>query len=217
MFANATPWGFTSFGPLLDVMGTETDMFDNGKWSPEPSSRFNLRRTLCYHKPYLLLINTDFTKIGYEGIEQYFQRCLFYGVYPSMFSADAADKPYWEDPTLYNRDRPLFKKYLPLIQDLSTAGWEPVTWARSDNPDVLVERYGKKYLTLLNTASTPQTVKISMDGAHFRAGRQDHELTIADAMTGESLAAVPVKQPAEVQVTLKTSETRVLSFVQVEK
>ena len=212
LFANATPWGFTAFGPLLDVMGTETNMFDNGKWSPEPEARFNLRRTLCYHKPYLLLINTDFTKVGTQGIELYFQRCLFYGVFPSMYSADAADHPYWEDPKLYNRDRPLFKQYIPVIQKLSSAGWEPVTWARSDTPDVLIERYGTKYLTVLNTATEPRTVEISIDAAHFGAAKPDSEFAVSDAMTGQKLAVLPAQPPTEVQISLQPSETRVLSL-----
>ena len=211
LMANATPWGFTAFGPLLDVMGTETDMFSDGKWVGEADDRFNLRRTLCYHKPYLLLLNTDFSKLDYDKMGLYFQRCMFYGIFPSMFSANAADHAYWEDPKLYNRDRPLFKKYLPVISLLSSAGWEPVTHARSSQEPVWLERYGRNYLTVLNSADAPRTVSISLDPAWMASGKR---LTVKDAITGESVTAIAAKDATSVKLTLAPSETRVLRIMQ---
>ncbi|MDQ2688540.1 MAG: hypothetical protein M3Y28_11815, partial [Armatimonadota bacterium] len=154
LMANSTPWRFWTFMPLLDIAGTETNWLSDGHWQPDSDAVFNLRRTLCYHKPYLLLQNTDFDKFGSPEVEKYFQRSLFYGVFPSMFSVNAADKPYWQNPSWYNRDRTLFTTYIPAIKRLSAAGWEPVTDARSDNPHVYVERYGKTYLTVLNDSHT---------------------------------------------------------------
>jgi hypothetical protein len=167
--ANTAPVRKSAFAPLFDVMGIETNWLPGGQWTPEDDAIFNLRRTLSYHKPYLLLQNTDYDKFGTPEVEKYFRRCLFYGVFPSMFSADAANSPYWETPRWYNRDRPLFKRYLPIIQRLSAAGWEPVTWAHSDNPDVYVERYGKDDLTLFNDSKERQRAEISLD-PEFKQG-----------------------------------------------
>lgn len=214
LMANSTPWRFAAFGSRLDVMGTETDMFSNGNWSPEPDARFNLRRTVCYHKPYLLLLNTDFTKLSFAKIELYFQRCLFYGVFPSMFSVNAADHPYWEDPTLYNRDRPLFQKYVPVIQRLSRAGWEPVTGARADVPTVWLERYGKQYLTVLNSADAPQEVRVQIDPAYF-GGRRAASWRVQDAVTGEAVPIEPGKNRLMARLRLQGSETRVLALTPV--
>ena len=64
------------------------------------------------------------------------------GLYPSMFSANSFSGRYWETPVLYERDRPLFKRYIPLIRRLNTAGWQPITYATSSDASVYVERYG---------------------------------------------------------------------------
>src|SRR6185369_16371776 len=102
----------------------------DGQWRPDSDETFNLRRTMSAQKPYLLLMNTDYEKFTSVDVEKYFQRSLFYGVYPSMFSADAATKAYWDNPKWYNRDRPLFRKYIPILKRFSAAGWEPITEAK---------------------------------------------------------------------------------------
>jgi len=97
-------------------------------------------------------------------MEAFLARCLFYGHFASCFSVDASSFPYFEDSTLYERDRSLFVKYVPLVRQLDAAGWAPVTHASSDRSDVLVERFGGAgagggtlpYFTALN------------DGAQFR-------------------------------------------------
>ena len=208
LMANSTPWRFSVFAPLLDVLGTETDWFPGGTWRPDSDAVFNLRRTVCYHKPYLLLLNTDFTKIDSAQVERYFRRCLFYGVFPSMFSADAATHPYWEEPHWYDRDRPLFQKYLPVIQRLSAAGWEPVTWARSNRPSVWLERYGTHYLTALNSGDVPAEAQIRIDAARLWPGVARPRLVIRDALTGEN---IPVNGTI-VRLTLQAGETRVLAL-----
>jgi hypothetical protein len=164
LMANTVPWRFSAFAPNLDVLGTETNMFnDDGSFAPDSDAIMNLRRTSAYHKPYLLLLNTDFSKVSESGIELYFERCLFYGIYPSMFSADADSNPYWQNPQFYNRDRPLFKTYIPLIRTLSQAGWQPVTLAHSSNPNIWIERYGSKYFTILNPTDRLQSTAITID------------------------------------------------------
>ncbi|MBQ6247897.1 MAG: hypothetical protein IJK04_13585 [Kiritimatiellae bacterium] len=96
-------------------------------------------------------------------VERYMQRVLFYGLQPSMFSVDAASNPYWENPAIYDRDRDLFKKYVPLVREVAEAGWEPVTLARSSNRNVFVERFGRRYLTLCNDTSRPQKTRVTVD------------------------------------------------------
>lgn len=43
---------------------------------------------------------------------------------------------------LYNRDRDLFTKYIPLLQSINKCGWEPVTFIRTSPTGVIVERWG---------------------------------------------------------------------------
>jgi len=159
LMANATPIRYSIFAPLCDVLGIEANWLDaTGKYTPETDSTLNLRRTMSGKKPYLILQNTDYDKFTPEYVEKYFARCLFYGIYPSMFSANAADNPYWETPRRYNRDRKLFKKYIPLVKRLSAADWEPLTYATVSNRKVWIERYGKRLFTLYNaTVSAHET------------------------------------------------------------
>ncbi len=144
MFANAVLWQFAFPAPLLDVLGTEINWLHHGEYLPDTDAVMNFRRALCRQKPYCLLMNTDYAKFTPELVERYFQRCLFYGVWPGFFDEEAASKdPYWAPAKKwYERDRPLFKKYIPLLRRLTAAGWQPLTHAVCDNPKILVERFG---------------------------------------------------------------------------
>jgi hypothetical protein len=148
------------------VMGTETDWMQGGKFLPPSDRQMSLWRTLSGAKPYLLLMNTPFDKFGSEQVVLYFQRSLFYGFYPSMFSHNASENPYWENPKWYNRDRHLFKKYLPLIREVAEAGWQPVTGARCENKNIWIERFGDArpcYFTLCNDTRESQSGFLVLD------------------------------------------------------
>ena len=161
MFANGVPYRFGFLCPWLDVMGTETDWLSGGAYQPSSHAQMAYWRTLSGAKPYLLLMNTDYEAFG-PYVERYFQRSLFYGMYPSMFSHNAAENPYWQNPKWYNRDRALFQKYLPVIRRIAEAGWQPVTGAACDNSAIWVERYGPdangtRYYTLFTDSSQAQS------------------------------------------------------------
>src|SRR5690606_25980801 len=99
-------------------------------------------------------------------------------VFPSFFSQNAATDVYWANPKLYNRDRELFKKYIPLVKTVAEAGWQPVTHATADNASVWLERFGDAgavYLTLRNAAATPQKARVTL-APELRAGSQAQEL-----------------------------------------
>ncbi|MBT3376720.1 MAG: hypothetical protein HN742_42430 [Lentisphaerae bacterium] len=162
MFGNAMFSRFAYyFGPYFDVLGTEHHWISrkDGSWTPENEARTNYRRALSRTRPYLMLLNTDFKKMSHATVEMYFRRCAFFGLFPSMFSHDAFHDRYFDDPVYHDRDRDLFKKYIPLILALSEAGWRPVTGARSANPKIRIERFGdapRVYLTVLNTDQTEE-------------------------------------------------------------
>jgi len=170
MFANGVPYRFAFLCPWLDVLGTETDWLQAGQYHPASIAQMDLWRTLSGAKPYLLLMNTDYDQFTPDRVEQYFQRALFYGMWPGFFSHNAADNPYWQNPKWYNRDRPLFRKYLPLIRRVAGAGWQPVTGATCENDQILVERFGPDatgdvFFTLHNDSGQTQTgwVRLTAD------------------------------------------------------
>lgn len=209
LMANATPWRIHAFLPLLDVSGTETNWNPGNKWQPDRDETMNLRRTLSYRKPYLLLQNTDFDSFGPDKLDRYLQRSMFYAVFPSMFSHNASEKVYWENPKLYEAGRPLFKKYIPMIQKLSSAGWEPITWAKTDQPKLYVERYGSRYLTVFNDSGRVLRGTITVDVARINSSWQ--RVALVNAITGNYVGEID-RTHREVKLELKPEECLVIEL-----
>lgn len=182
MMANGTPSHLCWLVPLLDVMGTETDWNPNGQWRPMSDSELLFRRALCGKKPYCFLMNTNFDRFDYPLVEKYMKRCVAYGMFPGFFSPNASGGHYFTRPELYNRDRPLFKKYVPLCQRLSEAGWEPITRAQCNVPNVYVERFGDRYFTVFNEASQEATAEVTFD-ADLTLPATVRELVTANTLT----------------------------------
>ena len=175
MMANSTPYRLSWLAPLLDVLGTESN-WNPGTWRPMAVEELQYRRMLCGGKPFCFLQNTDFTQFSYEHSEKFMQRALAFGMFPSYFSADASTKHYFKNPELYERDRPLFKKYLPICRLLAEAGWEPVTNVKVSDPRLLVERFGSPtdgayYLTVFN----PTNERIEVEFTHFEPDFQGYQ------------------------------------------
>ncbi|HXP59790.1 MAG TPA: hypothetical protein VN829_04815, partial [Dongiaceae bacterium] len=205
-FANGVPYRFTFLCPWLDVMGTETDWFYEGKYRPASDAQMSLWRTMAGRKPYLLLMNTDYDAFSPPWVERYFQRSLFYGFWPGMFSHNASENPYWQNPKWYNRDRPLFKKYLPLIRRVAEAGWQPVPHAACDNERIWVERFGPDaqgaiYFTLFNDTPEPQTGALRPDLPALRlTGPLDAQELVSGTTLGQGTAWRVSLGPQEAEV-----------------
>jgi hypothetical protein len=196
MMANATPDRLCWLAPWLDVMGTETDWNPHHRWRPMSDSELLYRRALCKGKPFCFLMNTAFESFSHELVEKYMKRALAYGMFPGFFSHNAAEGHYFTRPELYDRDRPLFKKYVPICKAVAQAGWEPITRASSSDDRVYVERFGRVekgplYLTVFNDSDTRRTAEISVEfpppqslrdlvsGAILRAENRSIRITLA--------------------------------------
>jgi len=208
LMANSTPIQYAVFAGLLDVMGIETNwLWNDGTWHPDDDATFNLRRTLSFQRPYLLLQNTDYHRFTSDHVRRYFERSMFYGVYPSMFSADAATNPYWEDPTLYNRDRALFRTYIPLIRTLSKAGWQPITKAHTNDSKIYVERYGPRLFTVFNDSGEEKQDTVTFEIPRSVGGRQ---LYVNDVMTGARFKAYMKVGTCQLKVSIPPEKCLVL-------
>lgn len=168
MMANAMfqglPWG----GDLFDFNGTEVNWYESGQFTPPSDEHLLYLRALSHQKPYGTLMNMNFNQLTHARVETYFQISLFYGIYPSMFSADASSNRYWDQPALYNRDRPLFIKYIPLIRTINQAGWQPLTQAESSDSRIILERYGSGlgfYLAARNLDAATVNSTLTVDTA----------------------------------------------------
>jgi hypothetical protein len=208
MMANGAPDRLCWLAPLCDVTGTETNWNPGGRWRPMSDADLLYRRAMCKGKPYCFLMNTQFDKFSHELVEKYMKRCLAYGMFPGFFSANASSGHYFTRPELYDRDRPLFKKYVPLCKKVAEAGWEPITLARSSDERVYVERFGGVgsmkpggiwHLTVFNDSPQRRTATITLvDLAPLNASRDlvsGHDVTWQDGKTtltlgGEDVAVI---------------------------
>ncbi len=166
--ANTVPYRFVWSTAWLDILGIETSWGVGEDLTPPPSEELDWIRTLCGAKPYCWLQNVPYEQFRGAKVTGYFERNLFFGFYPSFFSHDAANDPYWEDPALYNEDRSVFLRHMPAIRRVGEAGWQPVTHARADHPDVQIERFGEGdafYLTLFNAGDLPAEAAVTFDAA----------------------------------------------------
>ena len=200
MMANATPDRLCWLAPLLDVMGTETDWNPGGRWRPMSDADLLYRRALCKGKPFCFLMNTDFDRFGADKVEKYMKRAVAYGMFPGFFSPNASDGAYFTRPELYDRDRPLFRKYLPLCKRIAEAGWEPITRARSSDDHVHVERFGDHLLTVFNDGPERREATVTLDrptSGPFREQAGGRDLVWKDGRTtltleGDDLAVLEI-------------------------
>ncbi|MBN2137043.1 MAG: hypothetical protein JW720_04500 [Sedimentisphaerales bacterium] len=171
MMANSTPVRLCWLAPLLDVMGTETNWNPDAKWQPMSDDELLYRRAMCKGKPYCFLMNTRFEDFSHDLVEKYMKRALAYGMFPGFFSHNASQGHYFSRPELYDRDRKLFKKYVPLCKLIAEAGWEPVTKAKSSDERVYIERFGERYFTVFNDSMQTREATISIEGKLLAKGR----------------------------------------------
>ena len=91
---------------------------------------------------------------------------MAYGFFPSFFSEDASSDPYWQDSAKVERGRPFFKKYIPIIKQISQAGWQPVTYATTNLKTIRIERFGegkKLFFTIRNNGKIDSDCIVSFD------------------------------------------------------
>jgi hypothetical protein len=215
MFANSVPHRFAFLCPFFDVMGTEMNWIgSDGSWRPASDSWMNFKRAMCYQKPYLFLMNTRYENFPTELVEKYFQRSLFYGMYPSMFSHNASQDPYWRAPEFYNRDRHLFKRYIPMIKKIAEAGWEPLTHAVINNSAVYVERFGPDaegniYFTFMNDSPEIQEAQITIMSKELRLAVPG---TVEDMISGESVETSERGGQLRVKLKMLPEQVRAISL-----
>ena len=129
-----------------DISGTETGWQNDGDFAPPTPEEHRFKRAMTGAQPYLYLMDTDFNTWSYDDTDQYLQICLAYGHWPGFFSADAASATYFDNASLYNRDRPLFQQFVPPLRNINAAGWRPLTHARvsseANGSQFQLERWG---------------------------------------------------------------------------
>ena len=209
-------WPYMPIGQgLFDFAGTEVYWFDaSGNWTPPADALEIYARALSDQRPYGCLLNTDFTQVTHAKMETYIRFCAFYAFYPSAFSADGEDANYFAQPALYERDRNLFKKYVPIIRTLSLAGWQPVTDATCDSTNLGLESYGTnsparpRYLTVLNFSTNAVTTTVTFNVNQWMPSQGQWLLFLTNLFDGDTHTINAFAGSNSVTLTLQPGESR---------
>lgn len=203
-----------------DVMGSE--VFD----LVEADTYSRLRRTLAGSRVVTNLLQYNWnvtTYITYDQMEQYIRGQLFWGFHPGVSSGggmwvNGGPDRYFSHPELYERDRPLFQKYIPVIKQLGSAGWEPVTRATGE-PAAEIERFGDfsrgpVYLTVRGPAGGGFQGTITIDLIACGLSNESRRVAARDVLAGQPLSVERLREPARaiLAVSLAVGEVGVYSL-----
>ena len=145
------------------------------------------------------IISSPLKKCGEGRLNGSAARGQAYGFWPSFFSANAATAVYFKNASLYERDRPIFQRYVPVLRAINAAGWEPLRSAAlvgSPQPEagaVFVERFGRASLdgggTLFWTVRNSGTTRC--DGLSLRIDAAGLGLAAGSHRVVELTGSVP--------------------------
>ncbi len=196
----------------LDLFGAELSWYSSDDHNTDA---LDFKRAISFQKPIVFLLNEGlndkaFTEAPYNGYEIYFEKMLAYGFFPSFFSVDASNDPYWQDTAKIENGRPFFKKYIPVIKQISGAGWEPVTYASCYSGGVRIERFGgaeNLFFTVRNNSSQFASGIVVLD---------IQKLGIAPGFSVyELLEAMPVKTKGnKIFLDIPAGRTKVINVIQ---
>ncbi len=196
----------------LDLFGAELSWYASDSHNSEA---LDFKRAISYQKPIVFLLNEGlndkaFTDFPYEGYKIYFEKLMSYGFFPSFFSTDASSDPYWMDVEKVENGRPFFKKYIPIIKQISAAGWEPITYATCNNESLQIERFGKNenlFFTVRNNSSENIQSVISID---LKALKISKKCSVIEILQQETMKMINNK----LHINIPAQRTQVIKIIQ---
>lgn len=185
----------------LDIMGSENTVESLIK---DRYKNLIHKRTAAFQKPYMLLNNHEAEWKDFELVKTYWKAGTFFGIYPGY------NWLYQRETEWYNAHKDIINMYNPIIKQLNAAGWEPLTYARTNLAQVWIERFGTAksgiYLTLLNTSDedTGVTLRLDRDSLNLSESYSCMEL-----VTGKKLRIID----KNISCFIPGKETRVLKII----
>lgn len=146
---------------LVDIPGFEWPV----RWQKSDWLQFDFVRTMAAQKPVLHTCNNPLKSVGKLDLESvaapWYHRMAFYGIPPIV-------REVFSHPKLLAKHRDLINSCTAVAIELQRAGWQPVTLARTNDPDVWVERFGPTpkgvvYFSLFNAGAQRRTARLIVD------------------------------------------------------
>lgn len=145
--------------PFVDIAMTE------GSWDPlHPARLARYLRSLAHHKIWRDWHACD-DRGGYGDanpafVRRQFARGLAYAIYPPVYSIEVMSGNL-------EQYRFLYRQYVPAIEELNIAGWEPIPYAQAGD-GLCVERFGsfatgELHFTISNWAKEAKTGTLQLD------------------------------------------------------
>ena len=160
---DSTPLNCSYIVPLLDYVNNITNI------RSLDIEKLLFYRMSGYQKPMSLLLNDRFKYLKRRQMEKFISYATAFAIFPSCFSYNGIDDHYFSKSQYFERDRSLFKKYIPICRKLSYAGWEPITRAKVFNAKKInIERFGNSFYTVLNYSRDDSKMNVSFDDKSLR-------------------------------------------------
>ena len=217
MMLNIFPEAMRFHGHSADILGSEVFHL------VESNADSRVRRTLARHRVVSNLLQWGWESPSYithAQMEEFIRGQLFWGFFPAVSTGGGmeGDDPlnrYFSHPELYNRDRPLFQLYMPVIKTLSAAGWEPITAATAE-PALEMERFGHVsrgpvYLTVRTPDGGPLAAEVTLDLALCGLRTASWQLTGRDVLADQPVSLTLLDDPprARFSASVGAGEVRV--------
>jgi hypothetical protein len=162
--ANCYEQAFTL--PYCDIPMTE------GSWDAKHPARLDgYLRAMAHHKIWRYWHAWDegggYGDANPANVQQQMTRGLAYGIYPSVYSVEVMGGNL-------EQSRAAFRQYIPALEELNTAGWEPVPYAAIGGaalqPAPILERFGsfadgELHYTIRNYGDQPAEGTLQLDRA----------------------------------------------------
>ncbi len=202
-----------ALAPFIDAFGSEGTIEQDGTGGNWNLEILDYRRAIADRRPYLFTNQTSgFSK---EQAELVTGPAILFGI-PS---SDGPNGHHWDPGAEAEVDRAA-----RLVSTFWAAGWEPLTDARSADPDILIERFGPAaargapaapsgiFFTIYNHGSQAHqaTIKIDLDALQLASLPT---CNLIDGATGAHIAANRNGTTLNVTTTLAPHEARVLHLL----
>lgn len=207
--ANGASYSTTFLVPKLHLTGGEQTWDYPSGWHPANEAALLRFRAQAGRKPVAFLQEMDDISSWTEAMTtKYLARCAAFGILPSIYNggADPASPKYFDEADSFERDRHLFRTYMPVIKKLSQAGWEPARLGSVNDGEVFFERFGTEYLTIFNPASSAKNVTINYPSAPINfTGKDLITGTDVDWVSGQTTLLIGSEAVAVLEVPARVA------------
>lgn len=151
-----------------------------------------------------------------ERVREQMNRALAYNIFaaPNRFFEDKIS--YLESPDGFARDRKLLTWFSEKARMLYDAGWQPVTHAVVDDPEIACERYGTggvSYFTVGNLTEETRECELVIDMEALNISRGSEERsTFSEVSRDGPIRAKIGNKEGQVRMTIPPNDTWIIKL-----